>query len=325
MGKSILAGALLAVAAGLAAPAAAQQQQQQQQQQPQPQQQDNQSVGQRILQGVLQTILPGQPQQQQQQTAQPGAQFTPLQAALAHPRRDEDRARDAWRHPAETLAFFRVEPGMTVVDYMPAGGWYSKILIPYLGDRGTYIGLNPELDASLTGYWDMYRNAATRIPNDAREWVGLDGARVYGANTNDIPAQFAGRADRVLVFREMHNMRRYGWVHDSMLAFRRLLKPDGLVGVVQHRARAGAPTEYLFGDNGYQREQDVIALFDMYGFDLVARSEINANPNDPANWQGGVWSLPPSYRGAQAGSAEYRRREAVGESDRMTLLFRKRA
>jgi predicted methyltransferase len=281
------------------------------------------STGERILRGVLDSLLPPQATPTPTATPAPGVQLTPIEQALAHPRREEERARDAWRHPAETLAFFQVEPGMTVVDYMPATGWYSKILIPYLGDRGTYIGLNPELDASLTGYWDMYRNAASRIPSDAREWVGIDGARVYGANTDDVPSQFHGRADRVLVFREIHNMRRYGWLHDSMLAFRKLLKPDGLVGVVQHRARPGTAVDYTLGDNGYQREQDVIAMFDMYGFDLVARSEINANPNDPANWEGGVWSLPPGMRGAQT-DAERQQRMGIGESDRMTLLFRMR-
>ena len=261
-----------------------------------------------------------QPQGQAERAQASGA----LQAALAHPRRAEDRVRDRYRHPAETLEFFQVRPGMTVVDYMPAGGWYSRVLIPYLGSEGTYVGLNPELHPELTGYWDMYRNAATRIPGDAREWVGGEGARVLGANTNDDLAALAGTADRFLIFREIHNMRRFGWLHDSLVAARTLLKDDGLLGVVQHRAKGDAPAAYTLGDNGYQREEDVIALFDAYGFELVGKSEINANPADPANWEGGVWSLAPSYRGAPEGSEERARREAIGESDRMTLLFRKR-
>ena len=312
MRKPFLAAAVLAASIGLAAPAPLLAQQQQEQQ-------EGSSVGQRILQGVLDSILP--PQQQPQ--ALPAPQASAMEQVLAHPRRADDRARDVWRNPAETLAFFQVEPGMTVVDYMPAGGWYSRILIPYLGDRGTYIGLNPELHPELTGYWDMYRNAASKIPADAREWVGTEGARVYGANTDDVPSQFHGQADRVLVFREMHNMRRFGWLHDSMVAFRNLLKPGGLVGVVQHRAPPNADADYVLGDNGYQRELDVVALFEAHGFDLVGRSEINANRNDPANWEGGVWSLPPGMRGADT-DAERARRSAIGESDRMTLLFRKR-
>ncbi len=246
-----------------------------------------------------------------------------LDTVLTHPRRADDRARDAYRHPAETLAFFQVEPGMTVVDYMPAGGWYSRVLIPYLGEDGTYIGLNPELHPELTGYWDMYRDAATKIPADAQEWVGDDGAEVIGLNTDDDLAALAGTADRVLIFREVHNMRRFGWFHDTMMAIRSLLKDDGMLGVVQHRASEDAPVDYVLGDNGYQRQEDVIRLFAAYGFELVSAAEINANPSDPANWEGGVWSLPPSYRGAAEGSAERTRRAEIGESDRMTLLFRK--
>lgn len=246
-----------------------------------------------------------------------------LAQVLASDARAADSVRDQYRHPAETLTFFGVEPGMTVVDFMPAGGWYSRVLIPYLGAGGTYIGLNPELHPSLTGYWDMYRAAATRIPADAAQW-GVSGASVVGLNTDDDLAARAGTADRVLIFREIHNMRRFGWLHDSLVAARTLLKPDGMLGVVQHRAHADAPASYVLGDNGYQREQDVIGLFEAYGFELVARSNVNANPADPANWEGGVWSLSPSFGGAPEGSEERARRAAIGESDRMTLLFRKR-
>ena len=249
-----------------------------------------------------------------------------LSSILAHERRGDDRARDRYRHPAETLAFFRVEPGMTVVDYMPASGWYSRVLIPYLGEQGTYIGLNPELDDSLTGYWDMYRGTAEKLPVQAREWTGGEGARVIGANTNDVPEELHGTADRFLIFREVHNMRRSGWLHDTLATARRLLKDDGLLGLVQHRAKADAPAEYTLGDNGYLREADVIAQMQSYGFELVDKSEVNANPSDPANWEGGVWTLPPGYRGvAETDSARRAELDAIGESDRMTLLFRKRA
>ena len=247
-----------------------------------------------------------------------------LEQVLGHERRADDRARDTWRHPAETLAFFQIEPGMTVVDYMPAGGWYTRVIVPYLGAQGTYIALNPELHPSLTGYWDMYRGTAAKFPAEAREWVGEGHAKVIGANTDDDLAALAGSADRALIFREIHNMRRFGWLHDSLVTMRRLLKDDGLLGVVQHRAKADAPVDYILGDNGYQREEDVIKLFEAYGFELVDKSEINANPADPANWEGGVWTLPPGYRGAPEGSARRAELDKVGESDRMTLLFRKR-
>ena len=248
-----------------------------------------------------------------------------LTQVLAHSRRDEDRARDQHRHPDETVAFFQIRPGMTVVDYMPAGGWYSRVLIPYLGEQGTYIGLNPELHPEMTGYWDTYRGTAEKLPAEAREWTGGEGARVIGANTNDDLDALAGTADRFLIFREVHNMRRFGWLHDSLVTARRLLKDDGLLGVVQHRAKADAPASYTLGDNGYLREKDVIVLFDAYGFELVGKSEVNANPKDPANWETGVWTLPPAYRGAGEDAARRAELDAIGESDRMTLLFRKRA
>ncbi len=247
-----------------------------------------------------------------------------LEAALSSDIRAEDRARDKHRHPAETLAFFRVEPGMTVVDFMPAGGWYSRVLIPYLGAQGTYIALNPKLDSSLTGYWDSYRGTAEKFPAQAREWIGEGGAKVIGANTDDDLGALAGTADRVLIFREVHNMRRFGWLHDSLVAARKLLKDDGLLGVVQHRAKADASADYADGSKGYLREQDVIGLFQAHGFELVEKSEINANPADPANWEEGVWTLPPGYRGAQEDAARRAELDAIGESDRMTLLFRKR-
>jgi len=268
---------------------------------------------------AVSTALPAPPASAQGQAA------NALASALAHERRAEDRGRDQHRNPGETLGFFQIEPGMTVVDYMPAGGWYSRVLIPYLGPQGTYIALNPELHPKLTGYWDMYRGTAEKFPAQAREWVGQGGATVIGAETDAVPEELAGTADRFLIFREVHNMRRFGWLHDTLVTARGLLKEDGLLGVVQHRAKADAPAEYTLGDKGYQREEDVIALFDTYGFELVDKSEINANPADPANWPDGVWTLPPSYRGAPEGSPRRGELDQIGESDRMTLLFRKRA
>ena len=284
-------------------------------------QQQQPSVGRQILDTIVNRVLRTETQPANAATKAASAQ---MQAVLAHPRRDGDRARDAWRHPAETLDFFQVRPGMTVVDFMPAGGWYSRVLIPYLGQGGTYIGLNPEVPAHLTGGWDNYRDAASKLPASARTWVGNEGARVIGLNTDNDLAPYAGSVDRVLIIREMHNIRRMGFLHDTLVATRTLLKPDGMVGIVQHRAKADAPSDYVLGDKGYQREADIIALMSAYGFELAARSEVNANPADPANWEGGVWSLPPAYGGAPEGSEERARRAQIGESDRMTLLFRKR-
>lgn len=244
---------------------------------------------------------------------------------LAHPRRGSDALRDRYRHPKETLEFFQIRPGMRVVDYVPSGGWYGRILIPYLGKDGTYIGLNPYVGPERTEpYWEKYRHSPQMVPYYANQWMnGEEGARVIGVNTNDVPDQLTGTVDRVVIFREFHQMRDNDWLHESLLAFRKLLKADGLLGLVQHRAPVSAPSEYVLGGFGYQREQDVIGILSAYGFELVGRSEVNANPRDPANWQEGVWALPPLYRGAD-NSKEKQRRSEIGESDRMTLLFRKR-
>lgn len=244
-----------------------------------------------------------------------------MDLALAHPRRKEDRARDAWRHPAETLAFFRVRPGMTVVDYMPSGGWFTRVLVPYLGDQGRYIGLNPDVRSGNETMKKYYGDMAQTFPAKAAEWTGVPAAKIAAYNTDGLPAALNGTVDRVLIFREMHNLKRNKLVESELKAVHALLKPDGLLGIEQHRAKADAPDAYVDGSKGYLREKDVIATVEAAGFALVAKSEINANPKDPANHEAGVWTLPPNLRLGEQDRAKY---AAIGESDRMTLLFRKK-
>jgi len=241
---------------------------------------------------------------------------------LADGRRDADRVRDTWRHPAEALAFFQVKPGMTVVDYMPSGGWWTRILVPYLGEQGHYIGLNPDVRTSTAAMQENFGNMAATFPSRASGWTGVPAERIAAFNSDVLPAELDGKADRVLIFREMHNLWRLNLMHRELTTVRRLLKDDGLLGIVQHRARADAPASYTDGHKGYLREKDVIALIEAHGFELVARSEINANPRDTADHPGGVWMLPPVSRGVP--DADKVRYSAIGESDRMTLLFRKR-
>ncbi|ANU07121.1 class I SAM-dependent methyltransferase [Paraurantiacibacter namhicola] len=247
-----------------------------------------------------------------------------MSAVLAADARADDSARDQYRNPAETLSFFDVKPGMTVVDYMPSGGWYTRILVPYLGEGGTYIGMNPAIPADATGFMARMANYGDTLPGQVTEWLGgAPGAKVVGVNVGDeMPESMAGSVDRVLIFREIHNMHRFGWLQPSLASIRTMLKDDGMVGVVQHRAPHSASADYTDGSKGYMREADVIALFQANGFELYARSEVNANPADPANWPNGVWTLPP-----RLGGATDETRPAlveIGESDRMTLLFRKR-
>ena len=245
-----------------------------------------------------------------------------LAAALAHERRAEDRARDDQRHPAETLAFFQVRPGMTVVDYVPDQGWYARIIAPYLGPNGRYIAMGPDVTGMAEGQRNYWGGQADKLRNNSANWNLGPSAALSGFNTDAVPAELEGQVDRVLIFRELHNIIRNDWLHDDMLAIRRLLKPGGMVGIEQHRADPDAPYAMTDGSKGYLREKDVVALFDLYGFDLVAESEVNANPKDPTDWPQGVWMLPPNFRAAT--DATRPRLTAIGESDRMTMLFRKR-
>jgi len=251
-----------------------------------------------------------------------GANAT-LTSVLAHERRAEDRARDEYRHPAETLAFFQVEPGMTVVDYLPAGGWYTRILAPYLGSQGHYIAMGPDVSGLNERMQSMMGGLAGRFPEQAAGWnLGESVPRMTAFNVDEYPESMDGTVDRVLIFREMHNQLRFGWLHEDMLAIRKMLKPGGMVGLTDHRAAEDAPYAMTDGNKGYLRQSDVIELMDVYGFDLVAQSEINANPRDTKDYERGVWALPPGLSGA---TDETRAQmQAIGESDRMTLLFRKR-
>ncbi|PLK24421.1 class I SAM-dependent methyltransferase [Novosphingobium sp. TH158] len=246
-----------------------------------------------------------------------------LAVVLADPRRDGDRIRDQYRHPAETLAFFKVKPGMTVVDYMPSSGWWTRVLVPYLGEKGRYIGLNPDVRTASDPMKRMFADLGSKFPAQVNGWTGASADRIGAYNTDTLPDDLKGKVDRVMVMREMHNLWRQNLVRRELLAIRDLLKDDGLLGIEQHRARAKADFGYASGNNGYLREKDVIALVEAHGFELVARSELNANRKDPANHKNGVWMLPPNFRGV-TDEAEKARLTAIGESDRMTLLFRKR-
>ena len=244
----------------------------------------------------------------------------PLAQILAHPRRDGDRSRDRFRHPAETLDFFRIQPGMTVIDYTPGGGWWTRVLVPLVGPQGRYIALNPDVTLGSESARRIYGGLAESFPPRAKEWTGVD---VAAYNTDGLPADLNGTVDRVVIFRGLHGMWRNTSLHRELFTIHRLLKDDGLLGIEQHRARPDASASYADGTKGYMREKDVVALLEAHGFELVAKSEINANPADPANHAEGVWTLPPTLRGAT--EADKPRLEAIGESDRMTLLFRKRA
>lgn len=243
-----------------------------------------------------------------------------LASAVADARRDADRPRDAWRKPAETLAFFGVEPGMKVGEYAPGGEWYSRLLGLYLGPQGSLVGLyfNP-----LSGPFDEkaqagIRAGAAKYPADIAGWSGIPAERFSGMTLEKVPDSEKGTFDRILIMRMMHNLMRWNMADSEIKAMRDLLKPGGMIGIEQHRAKPEAPYSYTDGSKGYLREADVVRLMEIHGFELVGKADYNANPKDPANHAEGVWEMKPSWRTKRP------ELEGLGETDRMTLLFRKR-
>lgn len=256
-----------------------------------------------------------------QEEAVPG---TSLADVIAHERRAENAARDEWRHPQETLEFFGIEPDMTVVEVLPgSGGWYSQILTPLTAESGRLIGVTyPEsLWIQMFDSWDDERreNFGADISR-MDHYLSVEGVEsaqpIVGYAIDNIPDAENGQADAVLIIRAMHHLFRFEepLVDTALAELYDLLAPGGVVGVVQHRAPEDADPGFANGDNGYVKQSDVVAAFERAGFVLEEASEINANPNDPAD--GFVWRLPPS-------TTDNPDTLAIGESDRMTLRFRK--
>lgn len=242
-----------------------------------------------------------------------------LSAAIAHPSRAEDAKRDQFRHPSETLAFFHVAPHMKVGEYAPGGGWYSRLLGLYLAGKGQLVGIyaNPLTATSDPARQDRIRFQAAGFPAEVAGYTGLPAERFAGMTLESIPEDQRGTFDRILVIRMLHNMLRANTADSEIKALRELLKDDGMLGIVQHRAKADAPWSYANGTKGYLRQQDVVDFMRINGFELVGTSEANANPADTADYPEGVWEMPPVLRTKRADLAD------KGESDRMTLLFKK--
>ena len=243
-----------------------------------------------------------------------------LAEVLAHERRDEDRARDQYRNPAETLAFFQIEPGMTVAEFAPGGGWYTRILAPYLAKDGQYIALSRDTDE--VEYEDRASEARAkswpeRFAEDFATEFGGEAKDVHAYEIDEFPEEMYGTVDRAIIIRAMHGAWNGGVLQNWMREVRKMLKDDGMVGIVQHRAPADASFDDVNPARGYLRQADVIKLMELTGYELVASSEINANPRDTADHPQGVWEMKPNW------STKRPELENIGESDRMTLLFKK--
>lgn len=236
-------------------------------------------------------------------------------------RSPENRHRDQYRHPAETLAFFGIRNTDTVVEILPGGGWYMEILAPLLKQHGKlYEASYPEKSPDSS---DEQARATANLKRKLAAMPALYSAvtvtELSASGTADIAPP--GTADLVLTFRNVHNWLKNDSADQMFSAFFKVLKPDGVLGVVEHRANPGTTLEQTI-KSGYVTEAQVIQLAEKAGFKLVAKSEINANPKDTKDYPGGVWTLPPSLSGDPAERARFL---AIGESDRMTMKFVKPA
>ena len=251
-----------------------------------------------------------------------------VQAVLAADHRSEDnRARDRFRHPAETLAFFGWQPHMAIAEIWPAGGWYTEILAPLTRVQGRYFAAGFAMTADRTPQWrkDYQKQFAEKLEASPElyDHIVMTGLAIPERPTFAPP----GSLDMVLTFRNVHNWVNGDYAADMFAAMFRALKSDGVLGLVEHRAEPGTARE-LVPDQGYMTEAHVIDLATQAGFVLEAKSEINANPDDSRDHPAGVWSLPPSYRGCRGMDAAeqqacIQRFRPIGESDRMTLRLRK--
>ena len=237
-----------------------------------------------------------------------------LRAAIAGEHRSAaNKARDAARHPYETLTFFGIRPNMTVVELVPSGGWYTEILAPYLRQNGKLIGAGQAI-APGNRYGMAFKQ---KLDSNPALYDKVVPAVFEPPATYQIAAP--NSVDMVLTFRNLHN-----WVgagedalKNTFKEIHKVLKPGGVLGIVDHRLPASMPQDAK-ASSGYVHEAWVIRTVESAGFKLAAKSEINANPKDTANHEKGVWTLPPTLANKDKDREKYL---AIGESDRMTLKF----
>lgn len=237
-----------------------------------------------------------------------------LTAVIADPARPAAAvARDKSRHPVEELTFFGISPKMNVVELWPGGGYWTDILGPYLAAGGHYtIALPPSDDAENSS---VVRFRARIAAEKGR--LGTVHESTLGPGHFEIAPP--GSADLVLTFRNFHNWMGDGYADKALAACFTALKPGGILGIEEHRGRNDIPQDPK-AENGYVRQDYVVAMAKKAGFVLVDSSEVNANPRDTKEWPKGVWTLPPSLA---MGDKDREKYIAIGEGDNMVLKFQK--
>jgi predicted methyltransferase len=263
--------------------------------------------------------------------AAPADAAAKLDATLAKQPEDA-KARFAERHPKEMLQLLGVQPGMTVVDTLPGPVFWTGILLDYLGPQGKVI--DADFSAEM---WTKFGNYSPD-PAKKKNWVadtttelnskrGPDSAQVGAVAYGSVPDEMAGTVDVILLSRALHHLMRLEndgkYLSQALADMNKLLKPGGVVGVEQHRAPEGQPDASTKGERGYVKQSAVIAAFEKAGFQLVEKSELNANPKDQPSEADIVWRLPPTLATSKDNPELQTQMKAIGETDRMTLKFKK--
>lgn len=246
---------------------------------------------------------------------------------------DEHKQRHTFRHPQAALEFFEVKPGTTVMEILPGGGWYSKILLPYLGKEGQLIGVDYALEM-----WSEFGSVDEAFINKkklwtktwvekASTWRNEDSATLAATTFGEPSEQYQDSVDTVLFIRALHGLARFedkgAYLSQALNKAYAALKPGGVLGIIQHEARADRPDDWADGSNGYLKKEFVIEFVRNTGFEYIEQSDINENPKDLADEGDFVWRLPPALDVPDEDADLKTKMLEIGESNRMTLKFRK--
>ena len=243
-----------------------------------------------------------------------------IQAAMASKTRQPGHAdRDKYRHPAETLDFFGFKPTLTVLEFGPGEGWYTELLAPALAKKGKLLATSSDPNGPADERSSYYGHVFKMFLDTSPELYGKVETVTIDGKAPKLPQE--GTVDLVILARELHGMVNSGKIDAWLGEFNKALKPNGVLGVEQHRAKADANVEES-SKKGYLPEKWVIEKVEAAGFKLAGKSELNANAKDTKDYPDGVWTLPPSLRNGDKDKDKY---TAIGESDRMTLKFTKAA
>ncbi len=232
-------------------------------------------------------------------------------------RSDKHKARDQYRHPIETLSWLGIKDDMSVVETFPGGGWYSEILAPFLKDSGIFYAAGNDPDSNVKFFRKSAKRFKEKMESNKEAYGKVKITVLAPPDNTDIAAE--GTVDMVLTFRNIHNWMKGGYADNVYSAMYKALKPGGILGVVEHRGNPQTEQDPK-ANSGYVNQDYAIKLAEKAGFIFVDSSEINANPKDTKDYPKGVWTLPPTLT---LGSEDRDKYLEIGESDRMTLKFKK--